>query len=150
MQISFDDLLRRAEEHGIRLTTPRTELLQVIAGLPNRFTASQFVEAAQQEAPTVGRATVFRTLQLLCEANVLEQVRLADGQSVYVKGHPPSHHHHLICSACGRMQNIHSGEVGKLAQSLAAQEGSSAMDHMFEVHGLCSLCQDKRCSGSQG
>ncbi len=89
----------------------------------------------------MGRATVFRTLQLLCEAKVLEQVRLVDGQQVYVTGHPATHHHHLICIACGIMRNIHDTAIGDLARSLAHAEGFSAQDHSFEVYGLCPDCQ---------
>jgi Fur family ferric uptake transcriptional regulator len=102
------------------------------------------LEATGQQTPTVGRATVFRALQLLCTAEVLEQVRLADGQSVYVQGHPASHHHHLICNSCGRMKNIHSGEIGVLAENLAAREGFAAEGHTFEVYGLCAGCRLRR------
>lgn len=146
MEASGHDLLELADQQGIRLTEQRKAILGVIAGLPVRFTASQLLEATAQEAPTVGRATVFRSLQLLCAADVLEQVRLVDGQTVYVKGHPASHHHHLICNSCGKMENIHSGEIGTLAENLAAKQGFSAEGHTFEVYGRCSACQDHRPS----
>ncbi|MGI6083479.1 MAG: Fur family transcriptional regulator [Limnochordia bacterium] len=130
-------LYHLAQEQGIRLTNPRKTVLRAIAQLPNPFTATQVLESADD----VGRATVFRTLQLLCTTRILEQVRLADGQQVYVTGHPATHHHHLICNACGTMRNIHDTTIGELADALARTEGFTHEDHSFEIYGLCASCR---------
>lgn len=135
-----DQLAQEVQKQGVRLTTPRLKILQAMTTLPNQFTAGQLLGAASN----VGRATVFRTLQLLCDIKVLEQVVLADGQRVYVQGHPPSHHHHLICNACGHMQDIHDSQIGELARTIALEQGFSAEEHTFEVYGLCPSCQDQR------
>ncbi|NLN20281.1 MAG: transcriptional repressor [Firmicutes bacterium] len=132
-------LYHLAREQGIRLTIPRKAVLQAIADLPNPFTATQVLEAAD----SVGRATVFRTLQLLCATKILEHVRLVDGQQVYVAGHPPTHHHHLICNACGTMRNIHDTTIGELADSIARAEGFFAEAHSFEIYGLCASCRQE-------
>lgn len=137
MDRTLAKLCHLAREQGVRLTASREAVLRSIASLPDTFTTSQLLE----EAGDVGRATVFRTLQLLCQAKVLEQVRLMDGQQVYVTGHPATHHHHLICNACGTMRNIHDTTIGDLARSLAHAEGFSAEDHSFEIYGLCPTCQ---------
>ena len=109
--------------------------------MPGPFLAGQLLEAVERQAPDVGRATVFRTLQLLCEVNLLERVRLPNGQEAYVAGHAMGHHHHLICTSCGQIVELDECAVDALAANLARQRGFLAQRHTFEVYGLCPKCR---------
>ncbi|HHW10776.1 MAG TPA: transcriptional repressor [Firmicutes bacterium] len=136
-------LLQMAEKRGVRLTAPRKAVIKSIAGLDNPFSAGRLLEAVASSGCGVGRATVFRTLQMLCEVNVLERIRLENGQEAYVTGHPDTNHHHLICTSCGRMENLLGREICRLAEELAAREGYAPHNHIFEIYGICPACQDK-------
>lgn len=109
--------------------------------MPGPFSAGQLLERLARKAPEVGRATVFRTLQLLCEARLLERVQLPNGQEAYVAGHARGHHHHLFCTSCGQVQELDRCAVEAVAARLAEERGFVAQRHTFEIYGLCPRCQ---------
>ena len=135
------DLLRLAEERGLRLGASRTLVIDVIDRMGRPFTAGDLLEAVDREARGVGRATVFRTLQLLCSHGLLEQVRL-EGQVVYVADHSEDHHHHLICTVCATIVEISACQVSGLAKAIAKERGFQLSSHTFDIYGVCSHCRD--------
>lgn len=135
-------LFRRAESLGITLTTPRCLVMEAVVTIGGPFSAGQLLEVIQERSPDVGRATVFRTLQLLSDAKLLERIRLEDGQDVYVVGHDSGHHHHLICNSCGDILEIEECHVSELARAQAAKRGFVVQDHTFEIYGVCAHCQE--------
>lgn len=135
------DLIRRAERHGVRLATPRTQVMGVIDDLGKPFSASELLDAVEQSVPSVGRATVFRTLQLLCDLALVERVRLEDGQDVYVTGHSHTHHHHLICKRCDDIQEMSECGIDEFVNKVADRHGFVPEDHTFDIYGVCPNCR---------
>src|SRR4029079_12849298 len=82
---------------GFRMTEPRRALAALIAEQDGHFTAAELVTAAQAARPAVGRATVFRTLDLLEGIGAVERLDLPNGDHAYV-GCEPAPHHHVVCS----------------------------------------------------
>lgn len=136
------DLVRLAQQRGLRLGASRKQVMHVIDGMERPFTASDLLDAVEQKARGVGRATVFRTLQLLCNSGLLEQVRLEDGQLVYVTDHSEDHHHHLICTNCDTIVEIDDCEVGSLAKAIAKERGFKPRSHTFDIYGICAACHE--------
>ena len=92
------DALDRA---GYRLTEPRRAVAALIAGREGHFTAADLDGDARARQLPIGRATIFRALDLFTELEVVERVDLPDGGHAYVPCEPV-HHHHVICTNCGR------------------------------------------------
>src|SRR4051794_29277142 len=90
---------------GYRMTEPRRSLAALIGEQDGHFTAAELVSAAQAARPAGGRATVFRTLDVLEEIGAVERLDLPNGEHAYV-GCEPAHHHHVVCSRCGRASEI--------------------------------------------
>ena len=90
---------------GYRLTEPRRSLAALIADHDGHFTAAELVAEARSRRLGVGRATVFRTLEVLEELGAIERLDLPSGEHAYV-GCEPIHHHHVVCSRCGRTVEI--------------------------------------------
>ena len=84
---------------GYRLTEPRRVVAGLIAERDGHFTAADLVDDARRQRLDVGRATIFRTLELFTELNAVERVDLPNGEHAYVECEP-IHHHHVICSQC--------------------------------------------------
>ena len=100
---------------GYRLTEPRRALAALIADQDGHFTAAELVVAARDRRLGIGRATVFRTLDVLTEVGAVERLDLPSGEHAYV-GCEPAHHHHVVCSRCGRATGIDdSGAQGDRA-----------------------------------
>ena len=90
-----EQLLDTLEEKGYRSTEPRRAMAQVIANQDKHFTA----EDLRKQLPSLGRATIFRSLKLLVETGMVCRVLLEDGDLHYQLSHR-GHHHHLLCVEC--------------------------------------------------
>lgn len=110
-------------------------MLQAIERAPGPFT----VEDLLGELPGVGRATVFRTIKLLQELDLLCRVPLEDGSARYQLSEG-THHHHLVCRACGRFTEFADLELDTRIQEQAAQHGFHLQGHSLELYGLCPEC----------
>src|SRR5919106_96175 len=80
---------------GYRLTEPRRAVAELIAAREGHFTAADLIEDARVRKLGIGRATIFRVLDLLTELEVLERVGLPSGEHAYVPCRPRRHHHHI-------------------------------------------------------
>lgn len=127
---------------GLRVTEPRRSLAALIAGQDGHFTAADLVEAAQAQRLGIGRATVFRTLEVLEELGAVERLDLPSGEHAYV-GCEPTHHHHLVCSRCGRTDEIEDAGLGTVVGDVARRTGYRIDDHRLELFGVCPTCLDR-------
>jgi Fur family ferric uptake transcriptional regulator len=124
---------------GYRLTEPRRALAALIADQDGHFTAAELVVAARGRRLDVGRATVFRTLEVLEELGAVERLDLPSGEHAYV-GCEPAHHHHIVCSRCGRATEIDDAGLRTIVREVARQTGYRVEDHRLELFGLCPAC----------
>ena len=93
-------------------------------------------------APAVGRATVFRTLELLLSLGLVERVHTEGGRrDAYVVAEG-LHHHHLVCSQCGVVTEVMGCMVDDLVSSLAQAADFQVEGHWMEIVGLCSRCRE--------
>src|SRR6187401_1260317 len=121
------------------MTEPRRALAALIAEQDGHFTAAELVTAAQSARHAVGRATVFRTLDLLEGIGAVERLDLPSGEHAYV-GCEPVHHHHVICSRCGRTSEIDDTGLRGVVRDVARQTGFRVDEHRLELFGICPDC----------
>ena len=128
-------LLETLEERGHRSTSPRRAVVNAIAGQNKHFTA----EELREQLPGVGRATIFRSLRLLVESDVLCRVLLEDGDLHYQLSHR-GHHHHLLCVECGSSQDLLGCDIEDLLKTVSAAHNFQLSGHWLEVYGRCHDC----------
>ena len=87
--------------------------------------------------------TVYRTLQALESADLVDMVRTDSGESVYRRCAAPHHHHHLVCRSCGAAVEVSGHEVEAWAAEVAAEHGFSDVDHTVELFGTCAGCRGR-------
>ena len=131
-----EKILEVLEERGYRSTAPRRSLAAAIGMQDRHFTAEGL---RQQLPPQMGRATVYRTLKILVEADVLCRVLLEDGDLHYQLSHH-GHHHHLLCVQCGSSQDLTGCDIEDLLMSTSAHHGFELSGHWLEVYGRCRDC----------
>jgi len=124
---------------GYRLTGPRRALATLIARRTGHFTATELVDEAHAKRLRVGRATVFRTLEVLEALGAVERLDLPSGDHAYVVCRR-AHHHHVVCSRCGRTSEIDDGGLRFLVSEIARRTGYRVDDHRLELFGLCPAC----------
>jgi Fur family ferric uptake transcriptional regulator len=133
-------LLDALHAGGFRLTTPRRELADLIADRAGHFSAADLITEARERDLAVGRATIFRTLDVLSAAGVVERIDLPSGEHAYLACQP-RHHHHIICSRCGRSSDIADAGLRSVVRDVAKRTGYRVDDHRLELFGLCPTCQ---------
>ena len=127
-------------QHGYRVTTPRRVVMAIIAASPVALSPKDIYEQTLDEEQEVGIASVYRTVEMLEELGLVQQVHQPDGchgvWPVY-KGH----NHYLICQECGRMEVIPGDEdIDSYIHKVEAQTGYRIQEHWLQFFGLCSQC----------
>lgn len=139
-------------QHGYRITGPRAAIVETMLRYDHPFTAEQLV-AALRENPAVapgrptGRATIYRTLEILAAVDVLTRLIQPDGHPAYIWD-SLGHRHHLVCSTCGTAVAFTSCPVDELVRDLTKNTDYVIHDHMLEVFGICPRCQQLTVSTS--
>jgi Fur family transcriptional regulator, ferric uptake regulator len=129
------------EDAGYRLTGPRRALADLIADRGgSTFTAADLVADVEARGLGIGRATVFRAIDLFVGVGAVERVDLPSGEHAYVAC-IPAHHHHVICSRCARSLEIGDLGLGAVAREVARRTGYRIDGHRLELFGLCPACQ---------
>ncbi|HEV2127351.1 MAG TPA: Fur family transcriptional regulator [Thermomicrobiales bacterium] len=131
-------------QHGYRLTAPREAIVEQALRHDRPFTAEQLVAELREHTDDVeagiGRATVYRTLEILASVDVLSRVIQPNGNAAYMVD-APGHRHYLVCSGCGTTVSFTSCPVETLVQHLTADTSFAIHDHLLEVFGTCPDCQ---------
>jgi len=136
-------------DHGYRLTSPRRAVLGTVLGRERPFTAEQIVAEVKRTAPEVGRATVYRTLEILAAIDVLTRVLQPDGHPAYIVG-TPGHRHHLVCSDCGATVAFTRCPVADLVGDLTRDTDFAIHGHLLEVFGVCPECRGRAPGAATG
>ncbi len=139
---SSDPIVEALGAAGYRLTGPRRAVADLIAEYDGHFTAAELEVAARARRLGVSRATLFRALELLTELHVVERLDLPSGEHAYVPC-VREHHHHLVCSRCGRVADVEDGALAEAVAEIARRSGYRIESHRLELFGLCRHCQAK-------
>ena len=126
---------------GYRITTPRRAIAELIADRSGHFTAADLVADIRTRRLGVGRATVFRALELFEELSVVERLDLPSGEHAYVPCEP-LHHHHVICSNCGRTEDVDDAGLQAVTAEIGRRTGFQIDTHRLELFGLCPGCAE--------
>jgi Fe2+ or Zn2+ uptake regulation protein len=135
------EMLEILRDRGYRATGSRRAILLAIDALQPEFTAGALVAAVQDIDAGIGRSTVFRMLDVLTHEGALDQISLPDGAQRYTRGVAGStHHHHLICSSCGRTIPFEGCTVEDMIGDIARGAAFEVSGHQLEVFGRCADC----------
>jgi Fur family ferric uptake transcriptional regulator len=144
-QERFKTLLK---EKGLKVTTQRILILQALESRPDRhLTAEEIYECVKTCNPDIGLATVYRTIQLLADLNLIDKLNLGDGFIRYEissrNKEDAHHHHHLICLNCGNVLTFEGDFMDDLENRIQDAMNFNVVDHEVKLFGYCSECRDK-------
>ena len=135
-----DHLVEALDRAGHRMTGPRLAVAGLVAARDGHFTAADLVADARRRHPGIGRATVFRALDLFASLSLVERVDLPGGDHAYVAC-DPVHHHHAICTGCGRSLDVDDFGLTGVLGEIGRRSGFRVTTHRLEIFGLCAACQ---------
>ena len=130
------------DDAGYRRTGARRSIADLIAARKGPFTAADLVADARARRLRIGRATVFRTLDVLADLHAVERLDLPPGEHAYVACEP-AHHHHVVCSSCGASRDVDDAGWRSVVRDIERKTGYRIDDHRLELFGLCADCRRK-------
>lgn len=132
-------LSTQLKKSGYKLTPARLAILEVLERSHAHPSHDQILEEAKKIYPNVSRATVYRTMELLVELNVVRSLYLSDPTQRFVSAF--GGHHHLVCNSCGKTIEFDRCMIEGISQELSEKYGFQIQSHLLELHGLCADCQ---------
>ncbi|MFO7273616.1 MAG: transcriptional repressor [Bacillota bacterium] len=151
MALMLKDVYTRLLERGHKLTPQRWAIIAIFLMNRGRHLSADDVFAMLREThPTNGIATVYRTLELLEEIDVLKKVDFGDGRARYeIRDDDSPHHHHLVCQKCGKITEFEDELLVALEETIRRKTGFQITDHVAKFYGVCAECQQAAAGASE-
>lgn len=145
MYENFKEILK---SHGLKVTNQRVILLEALSKHKGEhLTPEEIYEIVKEDHPEIGLATVYRTIQLLCQLELVEKVVLVDGIVRYEMTErdrgSAHHHHHIICLDCGNVESFEDDLLENLESAIAKKTGFEVVNHEVKFYGYCNKCKEK-------
>ncbi len=145
-QERFKTLLK---QNGLKVTMQRITILEALESRPDKhLTAEEIYECVKTKNPDIGLATVYRTIQLLAELNLIDKLNLGDGYARYEIGQQGNinnthHHHHLICLNCGNVLTFQGDLLETLEHRIQEAMDFEVVNHEVKLFGYCKNCREE-------
>ncbi len=141
---SIDQYMGLLKSRGFRLTNQRRIIVEtLLRKLGTHLNARELLDLAQEEDPSIGIATIYRTIELLNSLGMLNMVNLEEG---FLRFEVPDEqmHFHVFCRSCGKTVHL-ADEESKMAEvkGWAQSEGFDLLPQTFEMAGLCRECREE-------
>jgi Fur family transcriptional regulator, ferric uptake regulator len=137
--VDVSTFLATLQQSDFRTTEPRRAVARLVAEQAGHFSAADLAAAARSRRLGIGRATIFRTLDVLTELGLVERIDLPSGEHAYVACEA-RHHHHVVCSGCGRTDDIDDAGLRAVVRDVARRTGYAIDGHRLELFGRCPSC----------
>jgi Fur family transcriptional regulator, ferric uptake regulator len=131
------------KQRGIRLTRQRELLLQLIDQSGKHLDAESLYQMAHERDPKLNRVTVYRTLKLLKEGGLVDELDLLHhgGDQHYYETRTKQEHAHIVCLRCGKVEEFFGEVLQRLRRQIEATFGFQIVIARTEVGGYCAHCQ---------
>jgi Fur family ferric uptake transcriptional regulator len=150
LEIMMKRMQDKIKNKKYKMTSQRQVILRAfVESDRNHLSAEDVYESVKKTSPDIGLATVYRTLDLFTEMDLLKKLDFDEGCSRYElndkedEGH---FHHHLICLGCGKVWECRDDLLETLETILYKQLHFQTVDHQLKIYGYCEDCQKKRAA----
>jgi len=139
--VEFKEILSALKQHHYKLTPQRRAVLKALSSSKEQLTPADIYEKARWECPSIGLVTIYRLLQILTELGFICEVHSSDNCRHYLIRRLSAHHHHLICTGCGKVIDFTACDLTKLEDRLSQETRFEIEGHLLEFYGRCHHCQ---------
>jgi Fur family ferric uptake transcriptional regulator len=134
--------------HDFKLTNQRLRIVETIFATTDHFTADDLYDVLRGNGENVSKATVYRTLSLLCEGGIIESQDFGRGPLHYEAKLGSRHHDHLICTVCAKVVEFRVPELEDLQQKVAKARGFTIESRSLRIFGTCKSCRETARKGA--
>ncbi len=134
---------RYLREQNLPVTQQREAVAEVVFSSEAHLSVEEIEDRLRGAGERIGKATIYRTLDLLVKSDLVEEHDFNEGFKRYEHrlSRQPEHDH-LICLECGQVTEFKSGEIRQIKDRIAAERGFRPVRHRLDIYGLCTACQD--------
>ncbi len=123
---------------GLKATLPRLKILEIFQKTETRHLSAEDVyRQLLTEHMDIGLATVYRVLTQFEQAGLLARNHFDNGKAVF-ELNEGTHHDHLVCLVCGRVEEFYDAEIEKRQHSIAKSRGFTLQEHALSLYGVCT------------
>ncbi|MCK1998019.1 Fur family transcriptional regulator, ferric uptake regulator [Paenisporosarcina quisquiliarum] len=147
MESRIDRIKKQLSGASYKLTPQREATVRVLLeNEEDHLSAEDVFLLVREISPDIGLATVYRTLELLNELNVVDKIQFGDGVSRYdLRQEGAAHfHHHLVCIECGAVDEIQEDLLEDVEAIVEKKWNFRIKDHRLTFHGICYRCQEDK------
>ncbi|MGM0472051.1 MAG: Fur family transcriptional regulator [Bacillota bacterium] len=142
MTANIKEVENKLAANNYKMTSQRRIILEVILdNVGEHLSAEDIYAKVKEEEPGIGLATVYRTLELFCELDILHQLNFGDNCRRYELRQEEEHHHHLICRECGKITEFNDQILEELEDEIKEAHNFAVSDHRIKFYGYCEDCQ---------
>jgi Fur family ferric uptake transcriptional regulator len=128
---------QQLDEAGYRSGSARRRVVDLLAGAECALTALEI----DSRIESVGRASVYRTLDQLEKLRLIQRVEVGGDAAGYERVDPAHHHHHLVCQECGRLSPFTSERLEEAIEEIGRGSGFAVASHDVVLRGTCPDCR---------
>jgi Fur family ferric uptake transcriptional regulator len=141
--VTRSSLMKELEARGVRITQQRRLIVGIIQDSPRHLDAATLLELARKQDSTVDRSTVYRTIAMLKDRGLIDELDLMhiEGEKHYYEVKTNRDHCHMACFRCGAIMEYTSSSFEKLKDEMARQSGFEIRVIRLEVGGFCKKCR---------
>lgn len=129
------------KDSGLRYTQQRQAVWDELCSTSDHRDAEDIYVTMIRNGLPVSRATVYRTIEVLVNKGLARKLDIGDGRSRYEMRQEDSHHDHMICVNCGRIEEFVDPQIEELQKAVAIRYGYILKTHKLQLYGLCGDCQ---------
>lgn len=129
---------------GHRITTPRRAVFRVLAHAENPLAIAEI----NQQSGSIDRVSVYRTLELFAQLGIVDIIYVGWKKRYELADPFRAHHHHIVCTKCGRITAIENSQLERLIHDIADTHRHSLTGHHIELRGTCSSCGSRESNHS--
>ncbi len=130
-------------QRGYKITPQRRTVIREIINSHEHLTPAAIHDRVKTDHPGIGLVTIYRTLEILAELGLICETHAGHSCHSYLMRRPSGHHHHLICSDCGKVVDFTDCGLGELERRLARETSFKINGHLLEFLGQCRQCCEK-------
>jgi Fur family ferric uptake transcriptional regulator len=134
-------------KRGFKITPQRRTIIGAIIHSHEHLTPAAIHERVRQEHPGIGLVTIYRTIEMLAELGLICETHAGGSCRSYLMRRPSEHHHHLICSDCGKVIDFTACDLGGLERRLSEETRFKISGHLLEFLGQCRQCRREKAVG---
>lgn len=124
----------------LKVTPRRQEVMNCLGGEQSYLSADEVWGRIKPRLGSIGLPTVYRILDELAVAGVITRIFLSDRKQYFFLCSNQGHHHHFVCEACRRVEDLEQCGLDRVSREITRRSGGRVTSHILQINGICGAC----------